>query len=538
MNSPPFQPLRLESISPLIRPSAPRRVACGKQRHDEFECALRIEQAIEETTEATNREWESANAAAELRHDCEIEELKEDQQATIIDLQEKHQEDLKKVRKKHGDKMKNLRGEVARARLEKNAVEETLKTMSSERDVLRDEVRAKDEQLERAVAAAQALQANNNNIYNRQQDAQKEYSAVMWTQLSHNGPLAGLALALNNQLEQQATHFDAVAAQLQEDLTQCQQTRDWYMEKSERYHTALVRTVAKRPRVKLEEDREEQLVELRLRLRGCEAALDDEQRVRKSESEMFSNQMMSMRECIRRGELDAQAMQLSRKAALAANEANIRMMRRPMSENEVDTAYWEQYRIIQKDYQELQQNADGHEHQKVEKEEEINVLKAKILGFGKDPKRIYELEEKVRRLEFDYDTALHERDIAVQDQEKREPEVWKSIRDKQLREKDEKIVLLEAQLRNEVPEKNDPGPRTPPSIAYGTNPRGFVTPVLGGTPGPLFGNEEATKPEYFWTPSNTSIPVSHSGNGQVIHPKVLATPSGSPESDQGDISFF
>ena len=57
----------------------------------------------------------------------------------------------------------------------------------------------------------------------------------------------------------------------------------------------------------------------------------------------------------------------------------------------------------------------------------------------KDQERIHELVWEVRRLKFDYDTALHELDIAVQDQEKREPELWKSIRDQQLREKDEKI---------------------------------------------------------------------------------------------------
>lgn len=518
VDSPPLQPAtasQLEPSFPLVRPSAPKHVGCGSQRLDGFKCALRIEQAIEETREATNREWESANAAAELRHDCEIEELKEDQQATIIDLQEKHQEDLKKVRKKHGDKMKNLRGEVARARSENTAMGETLKNMSTEGDVLRDELRAKDEQLERAIAAAQAIQANN-NIYNRQWDVQSDYSADRWTQLNYNGPLTGLTLALYHQLEQQATQFDAVAAQLRDDLTQCQQTRDWYMEKSEKYHTALVRIFAEKPLVQLEQGREEELVELRFRLSECEASLDDEQRVRKAEVEMFSNQVMSMREGIRRHELDAQAMQLSRKAALAANQANIRMMRRPMSDNEIDTAFWEQYRIVQKDYQELRQNADGHEQQKVEKEEEINMLKAKILEVEmqgpKDQKRVYELEEDVRRLEFDYETALHERDIAIQDQEKREPELWKSIRDKQLLEKDEKIARLEAQLQKQATEEDDSGPRTPSSIARYTSPGGIATPAQGGTPWPLFGNEEATRPEYFWTPSRASSSGSHFGN--------------------------
>lgn len=514
---------------PSIRPSAPRHVADSEQRLDEAEYALRVEQAIEETKEATNREWESANAATELRHESEIEDLKEDQEAAIVDLQEKHQEDRKRVRRNHGDKMKNLRGEVARARSETTAVEETLVNIKIERKALRDELRAKNDQLERAVMATQTLQANN-NIRNYQQTVRVGHIAEMRTHPIKNAQLAELVLGLNKQLEQQAAHFNAVTAQLQDDLTQCQQTRDWYMEKSERYHSALVQNVAETPLLKLE-GREEELIQLRSRLCECEAALDDEQRTRAAEGEMFSNQVMSMREGIRRYELDAKAMQLSRNAALAANEAKTRMMGRPMSDNEVDAAFWEQYRIIQKDYQELRQNADGHEQQKAEKEEEINLLKAKVLELGmqgpKDQERIHELVWEVRRLKFDYDTALHELDIAVQDQEKREPELWKSIRDQQLREKDEKIACLEAQLQKEVAEECNSGPKTP------SNPGN-----QWGTPGPLFGNEEATRPENFWTPSHGSCLVSYSDRDQVTQAGVLATPNGSPTSDQADISFF
>lgn len=497
---------------------------------------MRIQQAIQETREATDREWEIANAATELRHGNEIEELKEDQQDAIIALQEKHKDDLKKVRKKHGDKMRDVRGEVARALSEKKAVQTTSENITTERDVLQEELRTRDEQLERAVAAAQAFQANN-DICNHQQDVQSGHFALL-TQPIRYGPLSGPAPESFDQPRQQATQFNAVIAQIQDDLDQCQQTRNWYMEKSEKYHKALVENSARNSVMELEEDK----VELRLRLRECEATLSNEQLVRKAEQETYWNQLMIMREEIRRSDLDAKAMDSSRKAALAANEANIRMMRRPMSDNEIDAAFWEQYRIVQRDCQELEQNAKGHEHQKVEKAEDINVLKAKILQLElqgpRDGERIRRLEEESSQLKFDHNTTIYERDMAIQDQGKQEPELWKSIRDRSLKEKDEKIAHLEAQLCDRVTETNSPDPRTPFSIEEATNPDGLVRSVQGSTFGPLFGNEEATRPEDFSTPNPGFRHHPLFGNEQITQPRIVFTPNRSPDSHQADISFF
>lgn len=522
-------PSPLESHFPVVRPLEPRNLVDGKVFIDELELTLRVQQAIKETKEATDREWQSASAAAEQRHENELEDLREEHQAVIDDLQETHQDQMKKVRKSHGEKMRNIRGELGRAKLETKSVEEALDNTSIERDALRNELRDKDAQLERAVAVAQDLQGNHDFQIRQHPVAIAEVDRSQSTEIrSATGP----ATATSARWKQQITELNATINQLRDDLSQCQEARNCYIEKFERYYQALTSTAEK----KSLQDMKEELDERTSQLQECQAAREEELRAHKVDREMFFNQVAIMGASVRRCEQDNKAMELSRKAALDANEENVRLMRRAVTDNEMDAAVWEQYRILQRDHDELRQNARGHEYKMRGKDEEINALKAQILmnelQGPRHQKRIQQLEAEIQQLKFDYETAVQERDVAIHDQDKREPELWKSIRNRSLKEKDEKIAHLERELEahaaNLTPESRPLSTyagehdklattrQSPPSEAISgngeaTEPDGYTTPLQDYSPRPLFGNQQATRLEDFaafdhGTPeSNTSF---------------------------------
>lgn len=519
----------------------------GFETHEEIEFAVRIRQAVEATKEATDREWESADAATELRHKNEIEELREEHEdenlnfrgeifnlnEEIFDLKEKYQKDLKKVRKKNGEKMKEARGVFARAISEKNNIEKTLSNITTERDILRDELRAKDKQLDEAFGAAKALQANIIAQTPKGQ-AEREISSLTGPVPEGRDPSNVLPAELH-----------ATTARLQNDLAECQKVRDFYIAKTERYRDIIVEGPGRADLADYEENREEELSVLRKQVQDYKSKLEDERRARTADSEAAWNQLMVIHDSMRRKDLELRAMEASRLAALAANESNIRMMRRPLSDNEIDTAFWEHLRIIEKDFQELQYNVRGHELEKMAKEEELNGFKAKILELElkgpEDNERIRGLEEEIRQANFDYGTAVIERDIARQDQDNREPEVWRLIRDKPLRERDEKIARLEAQLRmREDIERGDNSDRSNRSNREkATQVHVLATPKQEFTPWPSLGWPDAKKADSLETLKQETNPGLLFGNEEATTPGVLSRLlRGSPQSDQSGSIFF
>ena len=418
--------------------------AVSKVRNDlERDIAERLAEAQSAAKEAITKEWTATVDAMDYNHRNELEEAKEEHQIAVNDLKEKHHLKLKRAEARHGRQVTDLRDELQNLKSTVDSDKTTLQELTASKLGLAGRLASCEHELGVALNHIQTMEA--------QIRQEKQQGALV---LRHPPGLAGYnAGGVEWQAAMTWGELQAKRdlAAVEEQLEICQGQFQIYFYKTGELLAAMAADPGKTAHVDgLLLLQEELCNELRQQSIKYLDAWDQEKRERRLEQATFSDAIDLAAMASREVNNHTRYLEISRDGLLKQIEELLQQCKRGITLNEFDRAFADHHEVVKKDNKELGIKVHSLEIKLEEMHGELNRLRAidrqAEAAVPDHSNELRQLQEEIVRLTKDNETLQIELDIARQDQEKREPETWREVREKILREKDDEIAALRLQI--------------------------------------------------------------------------------------------
>ena len=409
----------------------------------EKDFAQRMAEAESAAKEATTNEWTATVEAIEYNQHNELEEAREKHQIAVNDLKDKHQLKLKRAVARHDTQMNDLRDELHNLKSTVDSDKATMQELTATKLDLAGKLASCEYELGIARNQIQTIGAQS------RQETQQGAAVLRQPQglAGYNAGGVGRQAAMTWG-EMQAREE---LAGMQEQFRICQEQFQFYYNKTGELWAAMAEAPGKTALIDgLLEKKKELCDALRQKSIEYSNALEEEKRERRLENANFSDAVDLAAKASHEVKNQMRYLEMSRDGLLKQIEELLQRCKRGITLNEFDKAFANHHEVVKKDNKELSIKVHSLEIKIEEMHRESNRLRMidrqAEAAVPDKTNEILQLKGEIVRLTNDNETLRMETNIARQDQEKREPETWREVREKVLREKDDEIAALRLQL--------------------------------------------------------------------------------------------